>query len=193
MDKKAPYRNAIRSKKMIKLAFLELITQKDISKIRIREITEIADISKGTFYAHYQDIYAILEEIEDDNIARMITFLNEQPRENLLNDFSPIIIKIFNQIESNKEFYSMLFKSNSASSFLYKLQQVFVDYMMNDSDMLEKLKSREEAKMFFSFVSVGTANLIHEWFLSESTVEFTDLAKILNNYLMNGVSAIKKH
>ena len=57
--KKAEYRSAIRSKRMIKQAFLSLIKEKDISKITVTELVERADLNRATFYAHYPDIYGV--------------------------------------------------------------------------------------------------------------------------------------
>ena len=59
----AEYRNSLRSKRLIRQAFAELMQEKQsIDKITVKEIIERADISKSTFYSHYQDIYALLED-----------------------------------------------------------------------------------------------------------------------------------
>ena len=53
----AVYRNSLKNKKAIQKAFADLLLEKnDINKITVKEIVERADISKSTFYAHYQDI-----------------------------------------------------------------------------------------------------------------------------------------
>ncbi len=188
---KLQYKNALRSKKMIKEAFLQLVCNKDISNIRIKEVIELADISKGTFYAHYQDIYAVLEDIENENIQRFIEYLSENPCESLIEDFSPFINKVFTYIEDNKEFYNKLFNSHVAFTFLNKLQRVFVDFMMMDKKMLSKLKNEEEAKRFFSFIAVGTASLIHEHFLNFEPIPLQELINTLNNCILHGIDAIK--
>ena len=59
-------RNVRKSKKAIQKAFAELLSEKnDINKITVKELVERADISKSTFYSHYQDIYSVKEEFED--------------------------------------------------------------------------------------------------------------------------------
>ena len=161
---KQPYRNAVKSKNSIKDAFLHLISNKDITQIRVREITDIANISKGTFYAHYSDIYNVLEDIENENIERLVSFLTENLHDSLIDDFTPFLSELFGYIQENDDIYGNLFKSNIAPVFLSKLQKVFVDYMMNDAKMVLKLKSNKEAKLYFSFIAVGTASLIHQHF-----------------------------
>ena len=41
----------------IRTAFLELLGKKPLEKITVKELAEKAQISKATFYLHYQDIY----------------------------------------------------------------------------------------------------------------------------------------
>lgn len=191
-ENKKEYRNSLRSRKLIKVALLQLMLKNDISRIKVKELIEIADISKGTFYAHYTDVFNVLEEIENDNIKLLRDYLQAQPRVELINDFSPFILKVFNNIEANLDFYKILFATKNANSFLNKMQKVFVDYMMEDHLMLTKLRSKEEAMLFFSFISIGTANLLQDWFNCECEIPLEGLAKLLNECIINGVGAIKK-
>ncbi len=186
------YKNAMRSKKMIKESFLELISQKNISKIKIKEIIAMADISKGTFYAHYEDVYDVLEEIENENIKNMIDYLSKTPREPLVNDFLPFINKIFDHIEENRNIYLKLIHSNASLTFLSKMQNVFLDYMMQDKEILSKLKDQITAKQFFSYTSVGIVSIIYQYYTAENILSLKNIKGTLNNYILYGIFAIKK-
>lgn len=54
------------TKTLIRKAFTELLTKKPIQSISIKELCELAGINRGTFYAHYQDIYDLRQKIEDE-------------------------------------------------------------------------------------------------------------------------------
>ncbi|MEG1317305.1 MAG: TetR-like C-terminal domain-containing protein, partial [Oscillospiraceae bacterium] len=164
----------------------------DISKVKVKDILILADISRATFYAHYQDVYSVLEEIENTHIELLKKFLNAQPRYALIDDFMPFIKQLFEQIQENEEFFKMLFAAPNANTFLSKLQKVFVDYMMEDEALLQKVRSAEQARLFFSFIAIGTANLLQEWFINEHTFSFDELANMLNEAILNGISSIKK-
>lgn len=58
----------IKTKANIKRVFLDLLKKKPPEKITVTEIAEIALINKGTFYLHYQDVYALYEETIHDTI-----------------------------------------------------------------------------------------------------------------------------
>ena len=38
-------------------AFLQLRAKKDLERISVKELTQLAEVSKATFYLHYRDIY----------------------------------------------------------------------------------------------------------------------------------------
>lgn len=55
-------RDVIKSKEAIKSAFLRACWSKDIRKITVTEIINTANVSRGTFYAHFDDIYDLREK-----------------------------------------------------------------------------------------------------------------------------------
>ena len=52
------------TKKILNDSLLELMQTKPISKITIKEICDLSDMSRSTFYLHYHDQSALLEDIE---------------------------------------------------------------------------------------------------------------------------------
>ena len=69
--KKAEYRSSIRSRMLIQSALLDLMAEKDISKITVIDVVNRANINRGTFYAHYSDLNDVLEQISNRTIERM--------------------------------------------------------------------------------------------------------------------------
>lgn len=51
-----------RTRGYIKGAFRQLLDEKSFKAITVREITERAEVNRATFYAHYEDKYALLHE-----------------------------------------------------------------------------------------------------------------------------------
>ncbi len=64
-----------RTKRNIINAFLELRMKKPLEKISIKELAELAFINKATFYTHYQDIYDLEEQLEDELIESIMNSL----------------------------------------------------------------------------------------------------------------------
>jgi AcrR family transcriptional regulator len=70
MGEKAEYKSAIRSRRLIRQAFIELMKEKELEKITVTDIVKRADINRGTFYAHYKYTRAVIEQIENEIIER---------------------------------------------------------------------------------------------------------------------------
>lgn len=62
----------LRTRKLIREAFRELLTQKGFDTMTIKDIAEKATINRATFYTHYEDKYALLEEITEEAFHTMM-------------------------------------------------------------------------------------------------------------------------
>lgn len=75
------YRNAERTRRMIRQAFAALLAEKrTMGSISVSELTARADIAKSTFYNHYADIYAVAEEFENELVAMLFSSIDEADR-----------------------------------------------------------------------------------------------------------------
>lgn len=95
--------------KLIKKVFAEMLSEKkELGKISVSELCKRADISRGTFYSHYDDIYGVAEEYENELIDAFfdnVRLFNSQ-------NIGQFIDAIFEYIRKNDENYRLLCKSN---------------------------------------------------------------------------------
>lgn len=61
-----------KTKRSIKNAFLQLRAQKPLEKITIKELAELAEIGKATFYLHYKDIYDLSSQLQNEVIQDIL-------------------------------------------------------------------------------------------------------------------------
>lgn len=54
---------------------MELLKVKSVDRITIRDLTERVEINRCTFYHHYQDIYDLLEQIEDGVMEHVLEMM----------------------------------------------------------------------------------------------------------------------
>lgn len=176
MQKKAEYKSAIRSRRLILQAFIELMQEKELEKITVTDIIKRADINRGTFYAHYQDTRAVIEQVENDIINKMLEFLREFQYTNFFQNPLPLLLKVSRYLEEDLEFYRILINSSGAEQFLVKLKRIFVKYMETDSDMPVKLKKSPEFYIRINFFAGGVINLYQVWFRGEMDQSLNDIS-----------------
>lgn len=61
-----------KTRRAIQKAFIELLREKPVEKITVKEIAERAEINKTTFYAHYETLDALTDQMEHQTV-RMVT------------------------------------------------------------------------------------------------------------------------
>ena len=65
-----------KTKRAIRSAFAELIKEKPMEKITVKEIAERAEINKTTFYAHYETVYDLVDQLAQETVAEVISQIN---------------------------------------------------------------------------------------------------------------------
>ena len=95
-------RRVRRTKKLLTAALTQLMQEKQISEITVRELTELADMNRGTFYLYYKDIYDMLEKIEDSMFEALDRIIDLEENESVDRQTKPILLKLFQFIEENQ-------------------------------------------------------------------------------------------
>ena len=75
MEKKTD-RRVLRTRKMLLEGLTDLLKEKDIKDISVKELADYADINRCTFYLHYKDVYDMLEKIEMEFVDDFNTMLD---------------------------------------------------------------------------------------------------------------------
>ncbi len=161
---KAEYRSAIRSKSLIKKALAKLMHEKDLNKITVSDIIREADISRGTFYAHYPDIYSVLEQIETEELKKMINLVNKSREENSsIHDSTEFLTVICKYLYEDFDYYKMLLQSSFLNNFLNRLIEVY--YESTVAMLLEKdpKKDLSEAVLYLTFTTAGAKQVFVGW------------------------------
>ena len=114
MEKKE-YRSAIRSRKMIRQAFYELLKEKNFEKITVTDIVKRADVNRSTFYAHYPDVMGVVEEIQTELLDYTQSFMENIDFKDYYENPKPYLQEIINLVAENNELYRLLMTSAMAT------------------------------------------------------------------------------
>ena len=63
-----------KTRNLIKNTFAEMLSEKkEINKISVTELVKRANINRGTFYTHYNDIYEVAEDFSNELIDKFFS------------------------------------------------------------------------------------------------------------------------
>lgn len=109
-----------RTKRSIKDAFLKLRKEKPLEKITIKELAELAFINKATFYSHYEDIYDLSEQLENEVVASIIEKIPSP--ETLLYNSRENAKQLALSISSQNKMIDTLFSGNREALLEHKIE-----------------------------------------------------------------------
>ena len=157
-------RNVRKSKKAIQNAFAELLSEKnDINKITVKEIVERADISKSTFYSHYEDIYSVSEEFEDEIITLLNSLLEDYLKSHTL-DYPTYIKKLIELLKRNEDLYKKIFLSDLPIKFISNLKDKCNEVISKDVHINFLSNDKNKRKAEIDFITNGTIHLFVDYF-----------------------------
>ncbi len=161
---------------MIKKAFFELLEEKEYKKITVTDIVKKADLNRSTFYAHYLDVRAITEELENEVIDKMMELLKKFKFKNFFNNPTPLLLEISRFLESNEAEYRILLKINDTEIFLKKLRDIFSNYMRLDTDIPNYLSDTKMVNLRISYFSGGIINMYQDYFNGKLNCTLNDIS-----------------
>lgn len=177
-----PYRNAERTKRWIRKAFTELIAEKkDIEKITVSELAERADISKTTFYYHYEDIYAVAEEFENELIDSLTESLAEFGKESSPEaaDFRLYARGIISFLKENEESYRIVMGASSPRLFAEKFKKIIARKVTENVSHSHFTQDPRIWEVQICFLSSACVDVIIEYFRGSFSVSFDDVSDVI--------------
>lgn len=142
----------VKTRKNIREAFLELRAKYALEKIKVKELCELALINKTTFYKHYQDVYALSEEVENETI---ITIMGSfEHTDSLFTDPDGFIRGMFHAFKSHDGLIMTLF-SGRMNALIDKVERHLIIYYPS-------IRGIPEKEIMLSFLLRGASHVLME-------------------------------
>jgi AcrR family transcriptional regulator len=162
-------RRIIRTKRFIRDALTELMEEKGFEGVTVRDLTNKADINRGTFYLHYQDKYDLLEKSENEVIQEIKEFIkkanpNEIVSANLQEQPLPFIIALFEYIQENARFMQVMLGPKGNPGFYLKIKEVMKTNMLEKLKLIDnKISPLVPLEYLMSYVTSAHLGVIQHW------------------------------
>lgn len=192
MVKSSADRRTVRTKNMIKDAFIKLLSQKGFNSISITEITEKADINRGTFYLHYKDKYDLMEKLENELVENLhaiiesVSYIDLMAAENR-NKPAPFLVKIFEFFKENNVFIKSLLGPKGDPIFHSKLKRTIENNLFeNIIKTFNNYNITIPKKYFVNYIVSAHIGVIQQWLEDGMEESPEDMALILTKMFYQG-------
>ena len=97
-----------RTDRAIEQAFMELREKNPLEKIKIKDLCAMACINKSTFYAHYEDIYALASALENKLIESILASVPHTNDSVALHQAETLTRELFHAFMQNQRAVNIL-------------------------------------------------------------------------------------
>ena len=155
-------RRVRRTKKLLTQALTQLLQEKQINEITVKELTDLADMNRGTFYLYYKDTFDMLEKIEDGLFEALDEIVSLHEHDDVSHQTTPILLDLFRFIEENQEMCRVLLSPHGDMNFLHRLNQVVREKCLQ---MWPNEEDKKDAtfEYHYSFVVYGCVGVFRAW------------------------------
>ena len=184
MEEKKRNRREEYTLRTIRETFLTLLAKQSIERISVGELCELADINRSTFYRHYADVYALLDEICDEcfNIlfAEPVKHRSpgmEDPKRQMYN----LILGACTVTEENKELFQLLLFKQPYARFSQRISDAFYQLQY---DNFEKTHIRNpETNLHYQYMISGVLGIWQAWLKDDCALPKTIVAELAEQHM----------
>lgn len=176
MPKNPEDRRARRSRKLLKESLLELMKRKTFADISVRDVTDAADMNRGTFYLHYAGTSELLQSLEEDLLSELQALVDAHMQESVaVGSVAPVFEPVLDFVAQHRDTCTILFNSSEASGFIQALQQLI---RRNGGTLVNTWFRTRDPRLtdyLLNFLAWGLIGLLKEWFDQDLALPRADL------------------
>lgn len=171
-------RRVKRTKKNLRNSLFALLEEKSINQITVTELTTLADVNRSTFYLYYNDIYDMMEKIQQEIysvfVETVVRFKSD------FTDIESVIIYCRRFLEFCKENYQVcrFITRNDCNNHLAEKIKLAVRCVIPDS--AGTFPENDPRNYLTTFALSGILATILEWMNNGMKIPTEDMARFLS-------------
>lgn len=178
MNQKGEKNRRVRStRENLRSALIGLLEEKPVHQISVLEVTERADVSRGTFYLHFKDVYDMVDQLEDD-IVRQVETVMQTAGESNADSLKWMFTQLMRFARDNRELWLVLTGPNSHSRLTEKIYAAL--YQRTNHNLSRMFDNTPEENAYMTaFVVHGAFAMCGQWLRDGAKEEPEILAEVL--------------
>ena len=174
-------RSTRRTRSAIREALAEMLAVKPLGKITVQELIDRANICRTTFYAHYEDIYDLLSEVENDILSEIregLEGLDQAPIR--VEEQYPAIEAVVEVYARHENLIRLLNGPNGDPGFDARLQDTIYDVTRD----LRKVKEgdafdEERHRLYSCYVISGGISVLNRMISANLPIDPAEAGRVL--------------
>lgn len=172
-------RRVRRTKTLMKEALIELMNEKTFGEITAKEITDKADLNRATFYLHYNKVFDLLDELENEVMEDFYhTLAAVEIDKNGAWEY-PLILHICNYIMENMELCRCLLLNPRSDRLADKIAEIMKRKSLETRKKQHFQQDEKRLEYANQFIACGSMGMVKQWLSEETPVSAEEMAKLV--------------
>lgn len=192
MSEKIDRRKA-RTKQLLHEALIVLIQEKGLDGVTVTDITNRADINRGTFYLHYRDVADMLEQWKEEAFEHIRSLVRQldvmELREYAQRDEPyPKMVSIFEEIARNAPFFKTMFGPKGDPAYMTQYRELMISHIFGKMDYYKPTREGLLVPIDYLIAYISSANLgvVMHWIQTDFQQSPQEIGHILSRIFNHG-------
>ena len=179
-----------KTKKALRESLFELLQQREINDLTVTELTNLAHINRSTFYLYYNDLYDMLEKIQDEIYDEFILNLKAVKTDGITeNDFAELCLICLQYCQNNLSLCKFILNNDVNSRLLLRVKNA-VRSVVPDS---AKFYPQTDARYYLTdYCLTAIINVILIWMNDGMKIHAESMASFFAAVYMKGSIELRK-
>lgn len=191
MEGKKPDRRVLKTKRAIRNALAQLLVEKELDEITVKDVADTADINRKTFYNYYTGIHQVIDEIESGIVFTFDQAIREADARRDIKNPYVFFEKITAILNQDLDFYSHLFRMRGNLSLSYKITTLLKKKIL-ESFLQEHSCDPQEGEIFVEYAVWGMMAVYESWFNSQRSTPLEEISQKLSVVCVYGLAGLLK-
>ena len=178
-------RRVRKTKKLLLEGLMTLMQEKDIRDISVKELSDLADINRGTFYLHYRDVYDMLAQVEDSVFQEFNEILDKNFAPQKEAALYQVLMDIFTFLDHNRLIARTLLGPHGDLAFVNRMKEIVRLRLLRLPG--ESAPPAEDFD-YYAFITSGCIGLIQSWLNREEPEPPVRMAALVEKMILQGLS-----
>lgn len=184
-------RRVRKTKKLLRECLTRLLQEKKVQDITVRELTDMADLNRGTFYLHYRDVFDLLEKTENELLEDFNQLMYRHNAEEIHDKLDQIFIEIFHLVQDNAALVEILLGENGDLNFVNRLKLLVREKCLQDWMSLFRSGNSAFFEAYYSFIVSGCVGLVQYWLQGGMRESPEELAGMAEHIITQGIHVLE--
>jgi len=152
-------RRIAKSQEAIKKALIDLMSEKSFDEITIQDISDRANVSRGTIYLHYVDKFDLLDKLIEEHIDEMGDIC--ESTSNL--EYKDANLPWFEYLDTHYLFFSTMLASKGAPSFRRQFHEFLIEEFKEEVNTSKEKNQGLNEDVLLQFIVTSYVGIVEWW------------------------------